>query len=169
VVIAILDSGVDLDHDDLWANIWTNPGETPGNSIDDDDNGFVDDINGYDFCGDNIGDPYDDPISQDANPDIPAGGTWVEDLTAWPFGTRFAGDPAVGDAVDNNLDYVIDAGVTHGTLVAGVAGAMANNTNPVTNELEGMAGASWHVKLMPVRLINALWLGCGIGRLLCRG
>jgi subtilisin family serine protease len=155
VVIAILDSGVDLDHDDLWANIWTNPGETPGNSIDDDDNGFVDDINGYDFCGDNIGDPYDDPISQDANPDIPTGGTWVEDPTAWPFGIRFAGDPAVGDAVDNNLDYVIDAGVTHGTLVAGVAGAMANNTNPVTNELEGMAGASWHVKLMPVRLINA--------------
>lgn len=155
VVIAVLDSGVDLDHDDLWANIWTNPGETPGNGRDDDGNGFVDDVNGYDFCGDNVGDPYDDPTSEDANPDIPAGGAWVEDPTAWPFGIRFAGDPAVGDAVDNNMDSMLDAGVTHGTFVAGIAGAMTDNINPDTNEYEGMAGASWHVQIMPVRLINA--------------
>jgi subtilisin family serine protease len=155
VVIAVLDSGVDLDHDDLWANIWTNTGETAGNGIDDDGNGFVDDVNGYDFCGDNVGDPYDDPTSEDANPDIPAGGAWVEDLAAWPFGTRFAGDPAVGDAVDNNMDYMLDTGVTHGTFVAGIAGAMTDNINPDTNEYEGMAGACWHVQMMPVRLINA--------------
>ena len=155
VVIAVLDSGVDLDHDDLWANIWTNTGEIPNNDTDDDGNGFIDDVNGYDFCGDNVGDPNDDPTSHDANPDIPTGGTWVEDMTAWPYGIRFAGDPAVGDAVDNNLDYVIDAGVAHGTFVAGIAGAMTDNINPATNEPEGMAGASWHVTLMPVRLINA--------------
>lgn len=155
IIIAILDSGMDLDHDDLWDNIWTNPGEIPDNGIDDDVNGFVDDIHGADFCGNNVGDPLDDPASQDANPDIPTGGEWIEDLDAWPFGIRFSGDPAVGDAVDNNLDLLPDPGVFHGTFAAGVAGAMTDNINPDTQEFEGMAGVCWHCKLMPVRLINA--------------
>jgi hypothetical protein len=44
IVIAIIDSGVDIDHEDLAANMWHNPGEIPGNGIDDDNNGFIDDI-----------------------------------------------------------------------------------------------------------------------------
>ncbi len=51
-VVGILDTGVDIAHVDLAANIWTNPGETPGNGIDDDDNGYVDDIHGWDFFHD---------------------------------------------------------------------------------------------------------------------
>ena len=51
VVIAIVDSGVDWQHPDLAANIWTNPGEIPGNGIDDDNNGFIDDVHGWDFVG----------------------------------------------------------------------------------------------------------------------
>ncbi|MGD8989015.1 MAG: S8 family serine peptidase, partial [Syntrophobacterales bacterium] len=157
VVIAILDSGVDLDHDDLLGNIWTNPNEIPNDNIDNDGNGFVDDIHGVDFCGNNIGSLDDDAASQDANPDIPTGGIWVGDSTLYPYGwgIRFAGDPAVGDALDNNMDYVSDPGVTHGTFVAGVAAAMTNNENPETGVLEGMAGVCWHCKIMPVRLINA--------------
>ncbi len=54
VVIAILDTGVDITHPDLADAIWTNPGETPDNGVDDDANGFVDDIHGWDFAtGDN--------------------------------------------------------------------------------------------------------------------
>lgn len=49
VVIAIVDSGIDLDHPDLAANVWTNPGEIPNNGLDDDANGFIDDVNGWDF------------------------------------------------------------------------------------------------------------------------
>jgi subtilisin family serine protease len=49
VIVAVIDTGVDMDHPDLIANIWTNPGEIPGNGIDDDGNGFVDDVNGWDF------------------------------------------------------------------------------------------------------------------------
>jgi subtilisin family serine protease len=46
VVVAILDSGVQLDHPDLAANLWTNPGEVAGNGVDDDRNGYVDDVHG---------------------------------------------------------------------------------------------------------------------------
>ena len=48
-VVAIIDSGTQLNHPDLAANIWTNPGEIAGNGIDDDANGYVDDTRGWDF------------------------------------------------------------------------------------------------------------------------
>ena len=59
VVVAVIDTGVDYNHQDLSANMWHNPGETPGNGIDDDGNGYIDDYYGYDFCN-NDGDPFDD-------------------------------------------------------------------------------------------------------------
>lgn len=59
VTVAVLDTGIDYRHPDLAANIWTNPGEIAGNGIDDDGNGFVDDLHGWDFLNkDN--DPMDD-------------------------------------------------------------------------------------------------------------
>ncbi len=62
MVVAVLDSGADLNHEDLAGNIWTNPGEISGNGIDDDDNGYIDDINGWDFARDD-NDPSDtEPI-----------------------------------------------------------------------------------------------------------
>lgn len=57
-LIAIIDSGMDLDHPDLVGNLWTNPGEIPGNGIDDDGNGVIDDVHGYD-AGDDDGSPDD--------------------------------------------------------------------------------------------------------------
>ncbi len=52
VVLAILDTGMDLDHPDLAANLWTNPGEIAGNGLDDDGNGYVDDVHGWDVYAD---------------------------------------------------------------------------------------------------------------------
>jgi len=52
-VIAVLASGIDLQHPDLQGQIWTNPGENPCNGLDDDGNGFVDDVHGWNFVGDN--------------------------------------------------------------------------------------------------------------------
>ncbi len=51
VVVAIIDSGVDIKHEDLKDNIWINKGEIPGNGKDDDGNGYVDDVFGWDFIG----------------------------------------------------------------------------------------------------------------------
>ena len=51
VVVAVLDSGIDITHEDLNDVIWTNAGEKPGNGKDDDGNGYVDDVHGYNFLG----------------------------------------------------------------------------------------------------------------------
>jgi peptidase S8 and S53 subtilisin kexin sedolisin len=54
VIVGVVDSGVDIDHEDLKNVVWTNTKEIPGNGIDDDKNGYVDDIHGWNFLG-NIG------------------------------------------------------------------------------------------------------------------
>lgn len=105
VTVAVLDSGVDINHPDLKENIWLNSGEIPGDGIDNDDNGYVDDVNGWDFIN-NI---------PDVNP---------------KFGGLFT-----------------DAGVHHGTLLSGIVGAVGNNKI-------GIAGTSWHSKIMPLRVLN---------------
>jgi len=105
VTIAIIDSGCDLDHPDLANKIWTNPGEVPGNGQDDDGNGYIDDVYGWDFYNDD-----DDPTPE------PTGGA--------------------------------DENVSHGTLVAGTAGA-------VGNEGWGAAGVDWQAKLMILQVFPA--------------
>ncbi len=92
VVIAIIDGGTDIDHPDLAANIWLNTGEVANNGLDDDGNGFIDDVRGWNF-------------SNDSN------------------------DPT--------------ATTDHGTLTAGLAGAVTDNSL-------GVAGASWNSIIMPV-------------------
>ncbi|MBI4052356.1 MAG: S8 family serine peptidase, partial [Elusimicrobia bacterium] len=72
VVVAVSDTGVDYNHPDIATNIWKNPGEIPGNGIDDDGNGFIDDDKGWDFvtCNtyDDFGcifkDPDNDPLDE---------------------------------------------------------------------------------------------------------
>lgn len=56
IIVAIIDAGIEIDHPDLKDNIWTNVKEIPDNQIDDDSNGFIDDVNGWDFVQ-NLPDP----------------------------------------------------------------------------------------------------------------
>ncbi|TAK03550.1 hypothetical protein EPO34_00085 [Patescibacteria group bacterium] len=85
VVVAVLDTGLDLDHPDVAGNLWTNPGEIPGDGLDNDQNGHVDDLHGWDF------------VDDDALPDpSPAPGDEAE---ATIHGTAIAG---VIGAIGNN-------------------------------------------------------------------
>ncbi len=78
VIVAVIDTGIDITHPDLVANIWRNPGEIAGDGIDNDGNGLVDDVTGYDF-GDG-----------DTNPNDPVG-----------HGTEIAG--IIGAVGNNNV------------------------------------------------------------------
>jgi subtilisin family serine protease len=91
VTIAIVDTGVDWSHPDLAANIWSNSGETAGNGVDDDHNGFIDDIRGWDFINVTTTDPFaagEDIGPPDNNP-----------VDVHGHGTKMAG---IASAVGNN-------------------------------------------------------------------
>lgn len=105
VIVAVIDSGVQITHPDLRDNIWTNSKEIVGNKIDDDKNGFIDDVNGWDFVN-NVPDP---------SPKFSEGFT--------------------------------EAGVMHGTIVAGVIAASGNNA-------AGITGVTWKAKIMPLKVLN---------------
>ena len=84
-MIGIVDTGTDWDHPDLSANIWKNKDEVSGNGVDDDGNGFIDDIRGWDFGG-LSGTPDNNPME-----DRPDHGTHVSGIAsvensmpAWP-------------------------------------------------------------------------------------
>jgi len=64
IVIGVIDQGIDPNHADLAANIWTNPGEIPNNNTDDDGNGFKDDVHGFNFI-DNSGTTFSGKPSED--------------------------------------------------------------------------------------------------------
>lgn len=53
IIVAVVDGGINQEHPDLQDNLWTNPGEIPKNGIDDDGNGYIDDVHGYNFVDDN--------------------------------------------------------------------------------------------------------------------
>ena len=134
ITIAVLDTGVGCYHQDLGARMWQNPQEIAGNLIDDDRNGYIDDVYGYDFAGADIGSlqASDDP--GDGNPCI------------------FAADPAAGNGLDDDGDGDADGAVYHGTAVAGIIAAQTNNST-------GIAGICWRCKIMAVRVMNPEGLG----------
>jgi subtilisin family serine protease len=109
-VVAVIDTGVRYTHEDLAANMWRNPGESGGgketNLLDDDGNGYVDDV----------------------------------------YGINTVADPTTGDPMDDS------APIGHGTHVAGIIGAVGNNS-------KGVTGVAWGVKIMALKSFNAAGQG----------
>lgn len=91
VVVGVIDSGIDINHQDLHDNIWTNPVEVAGNGIDDDGNGFIDDVNGWDFAHN------DATVFDYTEPTYPPSASYTGDIE--DHGTHVAG--TIG-AVGNN-------------------------------------------------------------------
>ncbi len=157
--IAIIDSGISIYHEDmgtsdgLSGNIWHNPGEIPNDGIDNDGNLFIDDYWGWDFVGDNIGsaaEAANEATYMPRDDEYPT----IWDPAWWQEEYPYSSDPAIGNAEDDNSDGAPDAGVTHGTMVAGIAGAITNNyddTDPIGGDIAGMA---WNCSLMTVRVVN---------------
>ena len=137
IVVALVDGAVDLDHPDLAANIWTNPGEVPDNGEDDDGNGFIDDVHGYDFVGNWAGDEEGE-TNEDPDPDVRPG------------------DPALGDGQDQDHDGVPDDAFAHGTQVAGILAAVGRNGF-------GIVGTAWEASIMPLRIMNPEGTGRSAG------
>ena len=116
ILIAVLDSGIDLHHTELVDNIWINDGEVAGNGIDDDGNGYIDDVNGWDF------------VEDDATPEDVAGhGTFVAGVIAADrnsvgatgiaydaeiLSIRVLDDEGQGTQIDiaSGIRYAVDAG-----------------------------------------------------------
>lgn len=103
VLIAIIDSGTDWQHEDLAANIWTNTKEIPGNGLDDDGNGFIDDVRGWDFVGNvSLADVQGGIVRPDNDPRVTG---QITDVTG--HGTVVGG---CSGAVTNNAKGIAGAG-----------------------------------------------------------
>ena len=110
VLVAVVDSGVDIAHEDLAAHIWSNPGETNcSDGIDDDHNGYIDDCNGWNFTA-------------------------------------------------RNKIVTDDTADGHGTGMAGIIGAVTNNTPPPPTGI-GIAGIAPNAQILPVKVL----LSNGVG------
>jgi len=125
VYVGIIDTGVDISHHDLAPNIWTNPFETPGNGLDDDNNGYIDDIHGWDFYHHDAS--VYDSVGADFHGTHVAGTLGAQGGNHWGgVGMNWAvtmiplkfidGDGSVSDAVAA-LDYLTDLKTEHGLNV----------------------------------------------------
>ena len=81
IIVAVLDSGIDLQHEDLQGVLWTNKGEIAGNNKDDDGNGYIDDVNGWSFLG--------NPSGENLN------STTLEATRIYSAGDKFPGSKSV--------------------------------------------------------------------------
>lgn len=146
-VVAVVDSGVQLDHPEFTGRIWANPEEAPGgtcvfDAADNDGNGLIDDCFGYDFV--------DGPGLGGGIPP-PGGSNGPRDNDPSPCGSNLA-TPNIADCdgLDNNGDGLPDGLVAHGTHVAGIVAAAQNNSVGGF----GMSGVAPNTALMPVRALT---------------
>jgi thermitase len=146
VVVAVTDTGVDYTHPDIKDNMWVNRKEIPGNGIDDDNNGFIDDIYGYDFNG-NDGDPKDETGSQNPGHGTHCAGILgaVGDNSRGISGmsqkvsimaSRFLGADGSGDLMGavKSIDYATTNGA-HIISASWGAGVSASNAQPITEAI----------------------------------
>ena len=147
-IVAVIDTGVDYTHEDLAANMWVNTGETPGDGIDNDGNGFVDDIHGWDFVS-NDASPMDDQghgthvagtIAAVGNNSIGVTGiNWNAKIMALKF-LNAQGSGDTDDAI-KALDYA----VAHGATISNNSWGYEGNFSQSLYDAVAAARAADHV------------------------
>ena len=136
IVVAVIDTGCDYNHEDLSANIWTNPDEIPGNGKDDDGNGFIDDTRGWDFVGANSDTPIQDNDPADGH----------------GHGTHVAGTIA---AVTDNYKGI--AGISWGGKIMAIKGLADDGGGPISS----LAQAIRYAADNGAKVLNNSWGGFG--------
>ncbi len=130
VVVAILDTGIALNHSDLAPNLWANPGEVGGNGLDDDGNGYVDDVRGW------------DAIDNDADPtDTHGHGTFVATTAVAAVNDMGMAGVAPGSTV-MAIRVCDDNGCPLSAILTGLAYAMANGADVANLSFGGSFGLS---------------------------
>src|SRR3954470_11159050 len=140
VTVAVVDDGVAIDHADLKANIWTNEQELDGNGLDDDQDGFVDDVHGWDFVND----------SSDVSPAASGDVRW--------HGTHVSG--TIGATGDNRVGVV---GVNWKVSIMALRGL-----GPDGGRSDDLAKAIDFAADHGARIVNASWGGGGTSQVLSR-
>jgi subtilisin family serine protease len=134
VIVAVIDCGIRYTHEDLSANMWRNPGEIAGDGVDNDGNGWVDDIYGIDAYGTEDWNDVDFDAKKDNN-GLERGFTDANGNGSWDVDS----DPMPGTGTADG----------HGTHCAGIIGAVGNNGR-------GITGVAWSgVQLMACRFISS--------------
>jgi len=147
IIIGIVDSGVDWGHEDLSDNIYTNPNEIPNNGIDDDKNGYIDDVRGWDLVGNvSQNEAYSNIFRPDNDPKNP--GTGADNI----HGTHVAG---CASGVTNNGKGIASPGFN--CTILPVKCASDQNIQGIFNGYEGIAYAA----MMGANIINCSWGGPG--------
>jgi subtilisin family serine protease len=141
VIVAVIDTGIDYLHEDIQANIWHNPGEIPGNGIDDDGNGYVDDVAGWDFVDASGGADGEDDKIPDNDP-----------MDRHGHGTHVAG--IIGAASNNGLGI---AGVAWNCKIMPVRAGYKTQSGSGILESDDAALAIVYAAENGARVINLSW------------
>ena len=151
VIVAVIDQGVDYNHEDLAANMWVNEDEVPNNGIDDDQNGYVDDIHGYNFVDDGPITWHKHYPNQDREGDTGHGTHVAGTIAAVNNNGIGINGIAGGDGTKNSgvriMSAQIFSGVNTNTNTQGIANAFryaADNGAAIANCSWGMSPNSGH-------------------------